>query len=123
MSNSSSRRVNKRIKSVKLKARSGLIIKKISFFSQSTIQFILELKSDEDWHKYNYYKTFDVSLDSAPDNIERIDGNHVSVEDFIEYYERPYKPVVIQNTQTDWLTKEKWTIEVISSFKTPPKKQ
>jgi histone arginine demethylase JMJD6 len=73
---------------------------------------IVELKGDDEWHKFNYYKTFDLSLQSAPDNIERIDADLVSVDEFIEKYEKPYKPVVILNTQTDWLANSKWTLEV-----------
>lgn len=87
-----SKRYQKRIKSVKEKARS-------------------ELKS-EDWCKYDYLNKFDLSLESAPDiDIDRIDINKVSVEEFIDKYERPYKPVIILNAQNDWLAKEKWTLE------------
>ena len=53
-----------------------------------------------------------MSYDSLPDNIDRIDANQVSLEEFIEKYEKPYKPVIIKNTQVDWLAKEKWTLDV-----------
>ena len=59
-----------------------------------------------------------MSLESAPDiDIDRIDINKVSVEEFIDKYERPYKPVIILNAQNDWLAKEKWTLEVIVNQK------
>ena len=76
---------------------------------------VLELKTDEEWTKYNYIKHFDMSHEKLPDNIERIDMNHVSLDEFIEKYEKPYKPVIITNSQTDWLAKEKWTLDVTSN--------
>ncbi len=69
-----------------------------------------ELKS-EDWHKYNYFKTFDLSVDSLPDNIDRVDAAVCSAEEFVEKYERPYKPCILTNTQTGWVAKEKWSLE------------
>jgi hypothetical protein len=71
-----------------------------------------ELKCDEEWHRYNYFKTFDLSIENLPDNIERIDINQVTPEAFIENYEKLYKPVIITNSQNDWQAKEKWTLEV-----------
>lgn len=70
-----------------------------------------ELKS-EDWTKYNYYKTFDLSHSNLPDNIDRIDVTTYSMEDFIKNYEKPYKPVILTNSQVDWQAKEKWTLSV-----------
>lgn len=56
------------------------------------------------------------------DNIERIDFNEVGLEEFIEKYEKTYKPVIITNAQNDWKAKDKWTLEVrfkqIIQFKT-----
>lgn len=71
-----------------------------------------ELKNDEDWHKLNYYKNFDLSYENLPDNIERIDANKVSTEEFIQKYEITSTPVIIKNTQNDWEAKEKWTLDV-----------
>jgi histone arginine demethylase JMJD6 len=71
-----------------------------------------DLNSGEDWQTYNFYTTFDLSLQSAPDNIDRIDANLLSNEEFMEKYEKPYKPCVILNTQTNWLANTKWTLEV-----------
>lgn len=70
------------------------------------------MKTDEEWHKYNYYKNFDLSVESLPDNIDRIDCSTVSKEEFIEKYEKPYKPCILLNSQADWMAKEKWTLEV-----------
>lgn len=86
----SNRRFTKRIRHVKHKARS-------------------ELKS-EDWQKYNYYKTFDLSKENLPDNIDRIDVSNYSIEEFIKNYEKPYKPVILTNSQVDWQANEKWTV-------------
>lgn len=45
--------------------------------------------------------------------MERIDESIVITEEFIEKYEKPYKPVIIQGVQTGWKAQHKWTIEVI----------
>jgi histone arginine demethylase JMJD6 len=83
-------RTLKRISSVRLKARS-------------------ELKLDE-WQENNYY--YDQNLVScSKDQLERIDARNITREDFIEKYERPAKPVIIQHLIDDWPAFDKWTIE------------
>lgn len=42
--------------------------------------------------------------------------NKVSNEEFIEKYEKTYTPVIITNSQNDWLAKEKWTLDVYRYF-------
>lgn len=44
--------------------------------------------------------------------MDRIDESKVSTEEFIEKYEKPYKPVIIQGVQNGWKAQYKWTIEV-----------
>lgn len=46
------------------------------------------------------------------DNVDRIEESKVTPSEFIERYEKPYKPVIIQGVQTDWKAQYKWTIEV-----------
>lgn len=48
--------------------------------------------------------------------IDRIEEGKVPVEEFIEKYEKPYKPVIIRGIQKDWKAQHKWTIEVFFSF-------
>lgn len=45
-----------------------------------------ELKGHEGWHKKNYYYNFNLSHATVNDNVERIDAEAVSKEDFIERY-------------------------------------
>jgi histone arginine demethylase JMJD6 len=53
-----------------------------------------------------------MSIEQVNDTIDRIDEIKVSIEEFIEKYEIPYKPVVILNVQENWAAKEKWSLEV-----------
>jgi hypothetical protein len=53
-----------------------------------------------------------MSIDSLPDNIDRIDIDSFSQQEFIDKYERTYMPVIIQNCQKEWLAQEKWTLDV-----------
>lgn len=46
------------------------------------------------------------------DNVDRIEESKVSTDEFIEKYEKPYKPVIIQGVQNGWKAQYKWTIEV-----------
>ena len=86
-------RTLKRIANTRLKARS-------------------ELKPEE-WQRYNYVD--DTSLISCRnDQIERIDARNVTREEFIEKYERPAKPVIIQHLIDDWPAMEKWSIEKVA---------
>ena len=75
--------------------------------------YFAELKTD-DWTRYNYYDNFDLSFENLPDNIDRIDAATYSFEDFVQNYEKPYMPVIIKNSQTNWQAKEKWTLDVCS---------
>ncbi|CAK8682329.1 unnamed protein product [Clavelina lepadiformis] len=70
-----------------------------------------ELKGEEAWNALRYQDWFDVSHKTVKHNVERIDYRKVSCEEFIEKYERPFKPVVITNSQDDWMANYKWTLE------------
>ncbi|XP_041365677.1 bifunctional arginine demethylase and lysyl-hydroxylase JMJD6-like [Gigantopelta aegis] len=71
-----------------------------------------ELCSDKaGWYKENYAHTFDVSLSSVKDNVERVDASRVSCQEFVEKYEKTYTPVVVTHAQDDWNAQTKWTLE------------
>ena len=52
----------------------------------------------------------------ARDTVERINGNHVDIEEFRDRYERQEKPVVIQGTMKHWQANEKWSLGRVSSL-------
>lgn len=71
------------------------------------------MSSDPDgWYKNAYHETLDLSFSSVKDNVERVDGSNITLEEFRERYERTYTPVVITHVQDDWLAEQKWTLEV-----------
>ncbi|XP_034246987.1 bifunctional arginine demethylase and lysyl-hydroxylase PSR [Thrips palmi] len=84
-------RTRKRIREVKKKARP-------------------ELSDKGAWYRIGYYNKFE-PFTKVEDTCERIDVNDVSPEEFIEKYEKPYKPVVITGCQKNWRANEKWTLE------------
>ncbi|XP_043475362.1 bifunctional arginine demethylase and lysyl-hydroxylase PSR [Leptopilina heterotoma] len=84
-------RAKKRIKEVKRKARP-------------------ELADKVAWLQHAYHKNFEIFW-NFNDNIDRIEEGKVPVEEFIEKYEKPYKPVIIRGIQKDWKAQHKWTIE------------
>ncbi|CAF1524946.1 unnamed protein product [Didymodactylos carnosus] len=80
-------RTIKRINAVKVKARSELKL--------------------EDWTKNDYYH--DTKIKPINDKLERIDARNVTHEEFIERYERPGIPVMIQHSIDSWPAFDKWT--------------
>lgn len=63
------------------------------------------------WYQLGYANRFD-NFTKVKDNVERIHVKDVSPQAFIEKYEKPYKPVVIQGIQENWDAHQKWTLEV-----------
>ncbi|XP_042884366.1 bifunctional arginine demethylase and lysyl-hydroxylase PSR-like [Penaeus japonicus] len=63
------------------------------------------------WTKHDYKNKFDCSIDIVPDTVERIHTNEVPTEEFIERFEKPYKPVVIEGVTDNWKARYKWTLE------------
>lgn len=61
----------------------------------------LELNDRGAWIAHNYIDRFE-PLWKFDDNVERINENEVSCEEFIERFEKDYKPVVIEGSQVSW---------------------
>ena len=61
-----------------------------------------------------YYKSdiCEKLLRECPDNIERAQAEELTAEQFVERYEKDYKPVVIQNITKEWHPRRYWTFEV-----------
>nr|CAG4650179.1 EOG090X06UY [Sida crystallina] len=72
-----------------------------------------ELSSSASWTEQNYIKNFHLFM-QVNDNVERISASEVSTEEFIQKYEKPYKPVVILDAQKGWMANYKWTIQRLS---------
>jgi len=71
----------------------------------------LELADKTAWIQLGYCKSFQ-KFGEFQDNAERINESDVTTEEFVEKYEKPYKPVIIQGVQNGWRAQHKWTIEV-----------
>ncbi len=69
------------------------------------------MNTREAWIEQGYANNFDLSYDKINDTLDRIHVNDVSCEEFIQRYEKPYKPVVILGAQDDWNAQQKWTLE------------
>ncbi|XP_014259999.2 bifunctional arginine demethylase and lysyl-hydroxylase JMJD6 [Cimex lectularius] len=68
--------------------------------------------SDRDqwaWSSMQYANEFH-NFCLVNDQMTRININEVSKEEFIEKYEKPYKPVVIVGAQRHWNANNKWTL-------------
>ena len=65
------------------------------------------------WYRCNYYDNLKLSKSDVKDSVERVDARTISLEEFVERYEKPFKPVVITHLQDDWLAQQKWTPEVM----------
>ncbi|XP_054725464.1 bifunctional arginine demethylase and lysyl-hydroxylase PSR [Anastrepha obliqua] len=72
-----------------------------------------ELGDKEAWAALRYYERFD-EFHKFDDNITRIKESEVTCEEFIERYEKPYIPVVIDGCQKGWQAEEKWTVPRLS---------
>lgn len=68
-----------------------------------------ELNDKGDWFASKYADKFD-EFRNFEDNVERINANDVDCEEFIENFEKPYKPVVITGLQDEWKAQQKWTL-------------
>lgn len=71
----------------------------------------LELNDKYAWYAHGYSESFK-PFAKIQENIDRIDVENVSPQEFVDRYERPYKPVVIKGLQKDWRASYKWTLEV-----------
>jgi len=103
-------RARRKILDAKAKARPGEAVDSCRFSICLPVQlFIVELDHGA-WTKHNHCQTF--KLTAGGDDCPRIDVNKVSPEEFIEKYEKLYKPVVITGVCDNWNASYKWTLDV-----------
>ena len=78
-----------------------------------TCFLFIELCTDKHgWYRYNYHENLRLSQSDFKDNVERVDARTISREEFIENYEKLFKPVVLTHAQDSWMAKYKWTVDV-----------
>ncbi|XP_064634471.1 bifunctional arginine demethylase and lysyl-hydroxylase JMJD6-like isoform X2 [Lineus longissimus] len=90
-------RTRKRVKEAKKKARP-------------------ELSEKHGWYRLDLANTFDTSLSAVKDldNVPRIDALKVSHSEFVDKWEKVYRPCVITNDQLEWRATSKWTLEKLT---------
>lgn len=64
------------------------------------------------WSINDYVNKFDLNLSKVGDNVERISVEQVTTDQFVERYEKLYKPVVVTGACENWKAKYKWTLPV-----------
>ena len=65
-----------------------------------------------EWQKHGYaYDAKVLSPDGIGDDIERISAKEVSVEEFIERFERPCRPCLITDAMDGWTANTEWTYD------------
>lgn len=76
------------------------------------------MKSDE-WGDLKYYKSdfCEKLYKDCPDQIDRINYKDLSIQDFIEKYEKPNKPLIITGLEeTCFPINKYWTFEVLAKL-------
>jgi len=78
----------------------------------------VELNEENAWYVLDAAKTFHVTPDDvkARDSVVRVNALKLTEAEFIDQFEKVYKPVVIKNAQLEWAAKEKWTLEVFCLY-------
>lgn len=69
-----------------------------------------ELSEKGSWTALKYVDRFD-EFKKFTDNVERIRAKDYDCQTFIEQFEKPYKPVVIEGLQDGWRAQQKWTLD------------
>lgn len=72
-----------------------------------------ELNEKGAWTAQRYVERFD-DFKVFNDNVERIHVDKIDCNEFIEKYEKPYTPVVIEGVQNGWNAQQKWTMDRLS---------
>lgn len=82
----------------------------LHFFADLHFLSLVELAATHAWSEHGYAENFE-PFTNFVDNLERIDATEVDLDEFIERYEKPYKPVVITKLTEGWKAQTKWTLD------------
>lgn len=64
------------------------------------------------WNKFGYCDTnVCEKLMRAPESIERVQIDNITPEEFIERFDKPQKPVIIEGMLSGWPGMQKWSLE------------
>ena len=64
--------------------------------------------SAEEWRKHQFYRSDIQRTDNVVETVPREHCDTLSLEEFIEKYDKPQLPVVIDGLQRDWKAKQNW---------------
>jgi len=87
-----------------------------SFVTLFFLLLLLLLELDLFQWKQRRAADYDFSQLHYPANLAYCDYENTSIDQFIEWYEKPKLPVIIKGVTHDWKAKYNWTPEVISIF-------
>lgn len=98
---------------------------KVRYYSIERKRKHREELSLKGWQKLKLYREgqflqdwIDEDINVSTMNVERVHIDDLSVEDFMEKYEKPSKPVILQGCTQNWEAMNKWNFpELLSKYK------